>query len=64
MNYSSSYVFELLPYITEAIRLVTILPGNRGDDICCELRLARLSEQDEPPKYNALSYVWGDKGNT
>ena len=40
MTYSCNYVFESLPHITEAIRLMTALPGNRGDDIRCELRPA------------------------
>lgn len=64
MNCSSRYVFEPLTHIAGAIRLVKILPGNRCDDIRCKLRLDHLSEQDEPPKYSALSYVWGDKENT
>jgi hypothetical protein len=43
------------------IRLLKLLPGSWEDGICCELEITSLSKQ---PKYEALSYAWGDKGNS
>jgi hypothetical protein len=39
------------------IRLVELLPGIDTDDINCKLQVVTL---DDSPKYEALSYVWGD----
>lgn len=43
------------------IRLVTLHPGRATDDIHCTLKTASL---DECPKYEALSYTWGDENDT
>lgn len=38
-------------------RLLTILPGLEGENIKCMLKNASISS---PPRYEALSYTWGD----
>ncbi|KAK8096043.1 HET-domain-containing protein [Apiospora kogelbergensis] len=45
------------------IRLLTLLPAssNIGDRVCCSLKVASLNKK---PKYEALSYVWGDRNQT
>ncbi|KAK4499156.1 hypothetical protein PRZ48_009668 [Zasmidium cellare] len=43
------------------IRVLTLLPGAGGCSIVCELVKISLSEQ---PRYDALSYVWGDPTKT
>jgi hypothetical protein len=58
---------EFLPYEYEAlkpaenddgeIRLLTLLPGSVGSHINCKLFRVSLAQ---PPKYEALSYTWGD----
>lgn len=42
------------------IRLLTLLPGSRGDPIVCTSAIVSLSDK---PVYTALSYVWGDPIN-
>ena len=59
MDCLSIYIDKPLDNIDGAIRLVAILPGRHDDKIYCELRLDHLLGQDNPPKYEALSYVWG-----
>ncbi|KAK3328608.1 heterokaryon incompatibility protein-domain-containing protein [Cercophora scortea] len=39
------------------IRLLTLQPGEHESDICCKLQAVAL---ESAPKYEALSYVWGD----
>ncbi|KAH8706896.1 heterokaryon incompatibility protein-domain-containing protein, partial [Phaeosphaeriaceae sp. PMI808] len=39
------------------IRLLDLHPGGPDDDLQCTLRIVDLHSQ---PKYEALSYVWGD----
>ncbi|KAH8653956.1 heterokaryon incompatibility protein-domain-containing protein [Tricladium varicosporioides] len=41
----------------DSIRLMTLQPGRNGDDLYCSLSEVPLPEA---PKYEALSYVWGD----
>ena len=40
------------------IRLLNILPGAFGDDLCVTIEAGRLNLVN-PPQYEALSYVWG-----
>ncbi|KAF5655218.1 heterokaryon incompatibility (het-6OR allele) [Fusarium heterosporum] len=41
----------------DQIRTLHLLPGNQHDSVRCTLRTAFL---DDNPKYEALSYTWGD----
>lgn len=41
----------------DSIRLMTLQPGRKGDDLYCSLSEVSLQEA---PEYEALSYVWGD----
>jgi Heterokaryon incompatibility protein (HET) len=43
------------------IRLISVLPGDWTDEVKCEL--SRLSLESRP-RYEALSYVWGDPNDT
>ncbi|KAH9216197.1 heterokaryon incompatibility protein-domain-containing protein, partial [Leptodontidium sp. 2 PMI_412] len=43
------------------IRLLELLPGERGDDIQCRLHLHHL---ESDATYEALSYVWGNDQDT
>ncbi|OCL04967.1 HET-domain-containing protein [Glonium stellatum] len=45
---------------TDAFRLVTILPGKEESSICCRLFNVRLQDA---PKYEAVSYTWGDQSD-
>jgi hypothetical protein len=60
MAYSTSNAFNP----KEAIRLVKICPGDPDEEICCTRRSVPFTGKDGPPKYNALSYVWGDDKDT
>jgi hypothetical protein len=42
------------------IRVLDLLPGNQGDDIKCSIRILQL---DGDEGYEALSYVWGQRGD-
>lgn len=42
------------------IRLLTLSPGGSTDDVHVTIRVAELAA-DEPPRYEALSYVWGSE---
>ncbi|KAE9376096.1 HET-domain-containing protein, partial [Stipitochalara longipes BDJ] len=42
----------------DEIRLLDLLPGSGSEPICCTLRHVKLSEN---PKYEALSYAWGQE---
>lgn len=44
------------PLSSKEIRLVSLLPGDYNDPICCELIPASLGDDF---RYRALSYVWG-----
>ncbi|KAF2132408.1 hypothetical protein P153DRAFT_285074, partial [Dothidotthia symphoricarpi CBS 119687] len=39
------------------IRIIELLPGEPGDQLACNVAEASL---DDPPSYEAISYVWGD----
>ncbi|KAJ9137008.1 HET-domain-containing protein [Coniochaeta hoffmannii] len=55
----SSFEYRPLPAADE-IRTLVIQPGARHDPIICTLQHATLSSL---PKYEALSYTWGDTAN-
>ena len=42
-----------------AIRLLSLLPGQFSDDIHVRISNANLTKRPRP-RYEALSYVWGD----
>lgn len=46
---------------TSEVRLVSILSGEWTDEIKCELNRWSL---DSRPRYEALSYAWGDPNDT
>jgi hypothetical protein len=50
------YVYDPLPY-GEYFRLLRLLPGAQNEPLRCELFIAEIKEA---PRYEALSYVWGD----
>ena len=50
-------IYAPLETSRQHIRLVKLQPGVLQDDIFCNLRTVNLSEQ---PRFEALSYVWGD----
>ena len=56
----SSYQYEPLPS-TLSFRVMKLLPGQWTDTISIELEFASW---DTPPKYEAISYAWGDPNNT
>ncbi|KAH7270902.1 heterokaryon incompatibility protein-domain-containing protein [Fusarium solani] len=49
--------YRQLDLKSHQIRILHLLPGNRKDPIRCALHTALL---DDGPKYEALSYTWGD----
>ncbi|KAF2005452.1 hypothetical protein P154DRAFT_424541, partial [Amniculicola lignicola CBS 123094] len=55
------YSYERLDPSSSSIRILTLLPGKSYENIRCELREERL---DSNPKYEALSYVWGNPANS
>ncbi|KAI0133042.1 HET-domain-containing protein [Hypoxylon sp. NC0597] len=52
-----NYVYSPLSEAGRQIRLLTIRPGAWSDMIECSLHITNL---DDRPHYEALSYVWGD----
>ena len=54
------FTYEALPTET-SFRVLELLPGIDDDPISYRLHLANLNE---PPKYEALSYVWGESEST
>jgi len=53
---TSFYAYEPLEYNTrQGIRLVHVLPGQKQDDVVCELFHADLASA---PVYEAVSYTW------
>ena len=57
-----SYQYQPLHDDGSYIRLVTIHPGTFDDSISVSLDGAKFA-QEPPLQYEALSYVWGSKGN-
>ncbi|KAI1738100.1 HET-domain-containing protein [Xylaria scruposa] len=53
------YQYHDLP-ANDYVRLATILPGNFNDDLVVKIE-ARQFLIDDPPPYEALSYVWGSE---
>lgn len=58
---TSLYTMMPLEKARKEIRLIALSPGAFDDDIKCSLTVASLLET---PKYEALSYVWGDATKT
>ncbi|KAJ4317398.1 hypothetical protein N0V84_007375 [Fusarium piperis] len=56
-----SYEYEALAGGPDSIRLLELLPGTRQEDVACNL--IEYSLDSRLQKYDALSYVWGDKTN-
>ena len=54
---SSSRIYTPLNPHKREIRLTTIKPGTQPEPIRCDLSYVSLNDT---PKYEALSYVWGD----
>jgi Heterokaryon incompatibility protein (HET) len=46
---------------TREIRLLSVLPGEWTDAIKCEVKRCSLNSR---PRYEALSYAWGDRNDT
>jgi hypothetical protein len=60
----ASQIYQELKAEDFEIRLLTILPSaDFSAPINCRIHVTVLA-QAPPPKYRALSYVWGDPGNT
>lgn len=58
MSVSDSHIYSPLNPNKREVRLLTILPERNGESpVRCTLQTASL---DNPPKFEALSYVWGD----
>ena len=53
---SKAYEYEDLPCLS-SFRITELFPGNDGDPISCTTHIVDLHD---PPKYEAISYVWGD----
>ena len=59
----TSYKYDVLP--NDSIRILSLLPGNRGAPLQCELHRAAVPGTISPegtsgPTFEALSYAWGD----
>ena len=57
---STVFKYEQLDPSVDSIRLLVLLPGTEDDDVACELIHKTFASK---PKYEALSYTWGDPGN-
>ncbi|PMD66822.1 uncharacterized protein K444DRAFT_580185 [Hyaloscypha bicolor E] len=57
----SKVMFSKLKSDKNEIRLLELLAGRWMEDVCCKLQIVSL---DDNPTYDALSYVWGDPGDT
>lgn len=55
----SFYQYKPLPS-EKFVRLIELYPGHTNEDIACTLRQTRL---EDAPKYEAISYAWGDPAN-
>ena len=54
-------MFSKLKSDKNETRLLELLAGRWMEDVCCKLQTVSL---DDNPSYDALSYVWGDSGDT
>jgi hypothetical protein len=57
-NETAPYSYVPLNKSTHKVRLLTLLPGNLGEDIHVRL-FTRTLNQECTPSYEALSYAWG-----
>ncbi|RFU32475.1 hypothetical protein B7463_g3877, partial [Scytalidium lignicola] len=48
--------YTSLDKVSNAIRLITILPGSFNDEICCQCFHTKI---EDAPDYECLSYAWG-----
>jgi hypothetical protein len=51
-----SYLYNSLPF-QSSFRILRLLPGNGSDPIAYSLH---VSDWENPPEYEAISYAWGD----
>lgn len=59
---NASFDYETLDYTKREIRLLRLVQSDQPEyDLKCELETFQL---DKAPPYRALSYVWGDPGET
>lgn len=58
----AKYEYEALDPESKQIRLLTILPGNCLSGVRVIINVVELNEENTP-KYEALSYVWGSASN-
>jgi len=57
-----STIYPTLPLDKDQIRLLSLQPGGPADVIKISLYETHF-DVDDPPVYEALSYVWGSVGN-
>ncbi|OCK78373.1 HET-domain-containing protein [Lepidopterella palustris CBS 459.81] len=56
-----AFQYQPLNTSQREIRLLNLMPGKFNDPIHCTVSIASL---DDPPKYEALSYTWGNPKDT
>ncbi|KAK8058990.1 hypothetical protein PG994_009438 [Apiospora phragmitis] len=56
-----SSIYQELDHTRNEIRIIRINPGQRQDDVSCQLETVSL---DGKPKYDTLSYTWGSSKDT
>jgi Heterokaryon incompatibility protein (HET) len=61
-NRTAPYSYIPLNKSAREVRLLTLLPGNLGEDIHVQL-FAQTLTQKLTPRYEALSYAWGTAEN-
>ena len=61
MKNEQPYNYIALKSTSRDIRILSLLPGEWGSDIHCTIKAISL---DDNPKYEALSYTWGDTAIT
>ncbi|KAJ4346597.1 uncharacterized protein N0V89_010528 [Didymosphaeria variabile] len=57
----STAIYQTLNHANNEIRLLSITPGQKGDEIACRLEVVSL---DLLPIYDTLSYTWGSPKKT
>ncbi|KAK6850205.1 HET-domain-containing protein [Apiospora arundinis] len=58
---STAGIYQELDHTRHEIRIIRINPGQRQDDVSCQLETVSL---DRRPKYDTLSYNWGNSQDT